>query len=455
MTLCVSSDPMQSPGPLFTNGLTVYTKASESRRGMITETEAYNALWAVLDHSTGHDSRIHGELHWSAVAAAGYHLCKMTPEADRRVVLLFAMFHDSMRESDGPDPEHGARAAELAYKLQESGDLELADEQLATLEEALVYHDKGQIHLDPSIGACWDADRLNLPRVGIKPDPDLMSTEAGKALALSRGAQRFPGLIFDWTSLFLNYQEHQGERQGGVYLRFGALPESGQSCVGITGLHEMGVSVFNGREGERHGERQAGDIYEIELSRLMAGPDTRALRIFLSQRRPLYLLDGEPAGMGGDGEPLLRNAAIVRELDDFGVSPSGPELAECVAWWRGGASLEGRFPYPYTTWLEGDPPVGKMTSYGLKQHYSGPEMRGFADLKHSVESALRLVRKKAPAPELFAASLKVSADLHKFQERRMTPEQRKVREINGAWLKTLNEAWKKQQEELKRQWRGA
>lgn len=420
---------------------------------MITESEAYNALWAVLSHSTGHDSRIHGELHWSAVAAAGYHLCKMTPEADPQTVLYFAMLHDSMRESDGPDPEHGARAAELAYKLQESGDLELDDEQLATLEEALVYHDKGQIHLDPSIGACWDADRLSLPRVGIKPDPDLMSTEAGKALALSRGVQRFPGLIFDWTGIFLNYQEHQ--ERGGVYLRFGALPESGQSCVGMTGLREMGVSVFNGREGERHGERQAGDIYEIELSRLMAGPDTRTMRVALSQRRPLYLLDGEPAGMGSDGEPLLKNAAIVRELDDFGVSPSGPELAECIAWWRGGASLEGRFPYPYTTWLEGDPPVGKMTSYGLKQHYSGPEMQGFAELKRSVEVAQSLVRKKAPAHELFVASLKVSADLQKFQERKMTPEHRKAREINGERQRMMNEAWKKQQDLQKRRLRGA
>jgi uncharacterized protein len=33
------------------------------------------------------------------------------------------------------------------------------------------------------IGACWDADRLDLTRVGIIPDPDMMSTEPGKELA--------------------------------------------------------------------------------------------------------------------------------------------------------------------------------------------------------------------------------------------------------------------------------
>ena len=29
----------------------------------------------------------------------------------------------------------------------------------------------------PTVGTCWDADRLHLPRVSIVPDPALLSTQ--------------------------------------------------------------------------------------------------------------------------------------------------------------------------------------------------------------------------------------------------------------------------------------
>jgi uncharacterized protein len=35
----------------------------------------------------------------------------------------------------------------------------------------------------PTIGTCWDADRLDLGRVGARPDPKYMSTEARKRAA--------------------------------------------------------------------------------------------------------------------------------------------------------------------------------------------------------------------------------------------------------------------------------
>ena len=36
---------------------------------------------------------------------------------------------------------------------------------------------------DPTIDACFDADRLDLGRVGIIPDPGRLATEKGKELA--------------------------------------------------------------------------------------------------------------------------------------------------------------------------------------------------------------------------------------------------------------------------------
>jgi hypothetical protein len=55
-----------------------------------------NLVSEVLRHASGAKSRIHGPGHWAGVAAAGYALCEMTPEADPLVVFLFALLHDSM-----------------------------------------------------------------------------------------------------------------------------------------------------------------------------------------------------------------------------------------------------------------------------------------------------------------------------------------------------------------------
>jgi hypothetical protein len=43
---------------------------------------------------------------------------------------------------------------------------------------------------DPTVGVCFDADRLDLGRVGIEPDPELMSTEAGRKRTLLRAVDR-------------------------------------------------------------------------------------------------------------------------------------------------------------------------------------------------------------------------------------------------------------------------
>ena len=42
-----------------------------------------------------------------------------------------------------------------------------------------VLNEKGE----PTIDACFDADRLDLGRVGITPDPNKMATAKGKELA--------------------------------------------------------------------------------------------------------------------------------------------------------------------------------------------------------------------------------------------------------------------------------
>ena len=127
--------------------------------------------------STGIGSHIHGELHWRTVGANGLWLAEPLTDADTFVIFLFALLHDSMRESDGRDPEHGPRAAALAGELHAEGVAPGHRRRSSRRSSyACFEHTNGLVSDDPTVGCCWDADRLDLPRVGIRPDPALFST---------------------------------------------------------------------------------------------------------------------------------------------------------------------------------------------------------------------------------------------------------------------------------------
>lgn len=126
---------------------------------------------------------IHGVRHWASVEANGLLIADDTPGADRTVIRLFALLHDACRENDGRDEQHGWRARAFASDLFHRNFLPIEPEQADKLYKACLIHDKGLTASDPTIGACLDADRLDLLRVGILPRPQYMSTDTGKALA--------------------------------------------------------------------------------------------------------------------------------------------------------------------------------------------------------------------------------------------------------------------------------
>lgn len=135
----------------------------------------------VLEHSYTLNvlqSRVHGLDHWLAVARNGAWLCERVPKADPVVVELFALFHDADRRNEWVDRDHGKRGWLLACWL--GLPLELTGPQVWALRIACVSHDRGYVHDHPTIGVCWDADRLDLPRVGTRPRPELLSTEPAR-----------------------------------------------------------------------------------------------------------------------------------------------------------------------------------------------------------------------------------------------------------------------------------
>ena len=121
----------------------------------------------------------HGFAHWMRVLHNGRLLAE-TENADLKIVELFCLLHDSQRQNEDRDLEHGPRAADYARAIR--GTLfDLEDDEMEILDEALRYHSDGYVEADITIQVCWDADRLDLGRVGIRPSYHKLCTASAKS----------------------------------------------------------------------------------------------------------------------------------------------------------------------------------------------------------------------------------------------------------------------------------
>lgn len=143
----------------------------------------FSALWDyVIAACPPHNPwSIHGSDHWKRVERNGLILATRTG-ANIKIVRLFALFHDCRRLHDGWDPGHGKAGARYAATLRGRW-FDLTDDEFSTLVYACEWYTDGLHHEDPTIGTCWDADRLDLGRVGNIPNPDYMSTDFGREIA--------------------------------------------------------------------------------------------------------------------------------------------------------------------------------------------------------------------------------------------------------------------------------
>jgi uncharacterized protein len=131
---------------------------------------------------------IHGVPHWARVRWNGLAIAQVNG-ARPDVVELFAFLHDSHRHHDGRDLDHGARAADFTLRLN-SELLRLDRAGLDILGYAIRHHSDGLIEADVTVQTCWDADRLDLGRVGIMPRPDRLCTEEARDPVLCALAYR-------------------------------------------------------------------------------------------------------------------------------------------------------------------------------------------------------------------------------------------------------------------------
>ena len=98
------------------------------------------------------------------------------------------------------------------------------------------------------------------------------------------------------------------------YIRFGDIPENEESSVyngeELIGK-ERGVSVYPALE-----DKDGSIIFGLHL------PITRTTLYTMQHlieydNRPCYLVEGVFVGNGSDGEPLIKNVKIVREITEY------------------------------------------------------------------------------------------------------------------------------------------
>ena len=152
------------------------TRSSDARATLDTEAIVREILAEYALPPRGH----HGVVHWARVLENGLRIAEQTG-ANARVVTLFALFHDARRQNEAVDPGHGARGGELA-RATRSRWYDASDAEVELLVEACRLHTDGRTEGDVTLQACWDADRLDLGRVGIAPLPHRLCTDAGRSL---------------------------------------------------------------------------------------------------------------------------------------------------------------------------------------------------------------------------------------------------------------------------------
>lgn len=119
----------------------------------------------------------HGVIHWSRVHQNGMRLADQDG-VNRKVVQLFSIFHDSQRRNENWDENHGGRGAQLALRLRHL--CPVTADEFALLVAACSLHTSCHDHGNITIQACFDADRLDLGRVGNIPDPRYLCTPMAK-----------------------------------------------------------------------------------------------------------------------------------------------------------------------------------------------------------------------------------------------------------------------------------
>jgi len=88
-----------------------------------------------------------------------------------------------MRVNEQRDDGHGIRGGRYALKNKDL--IDLNEEQLNILYKACAGHTGGRTPLNDTITCCWEADRLDIRRVGIVPDLQWFNTDTARTMVIN------------------------------------------------------------------------------------------------------------------------------------------------------------------------------------------------------------------------------------------------------------------------------
>lgn len=125
---------------------------------------------------------IHGISHLRRVAVLSGRLALSVGE-DVESVVVAGFLHDSARIDEGRGSRHAHDSAKLARILLGRFYPHLDADRIC---DAIDCHADGEVTTDMLAACLWDADRLELKRLGITVNPDLLSTRPAKRLARLR-----------------------------------------------------------------------------------------------------------------------------------------------------------------------------------------------------------------------------------------------------------------------------
>ena len=159
------------------------------------------AVWErVLKETSVNYYSIHGPKHWAHVERNGLYIAEKTG-ADQTIVKLFALFHDCRRINDHIDDGHGLRGAEYAAKIKDEL-IDISTDDFDKLYYACEWHTDKNDTDDITVAACWDADRLDIGRVGFIVDAQYMNSKPAKEIADSQNFSLLKRIqIRDWKKL--------------------------------------------------------------------------------------------------------------------------------------------------------------------------------------------------------------------------------------------------------------
>jgi uncharacterized protein len=130
---------------------------------------------------------LHGVIHWNNVALNAWLLAQQGG-VNLRVLEYFSIFHDSGRENDGSDCDHGKRAAALASAYRDH--IFLNDDEFLLLQTACALHTSAVTHHEITVQCCFSSDRLDLGRVGKYPDSAFLCPMAQQKEIIEQCYQR-------------------------------------------------------------------------------------------------------------------------------------------------------------------------------------------------------------------------------------------------------------------------